>query len=50
MEQVFVDTIKTADRKSHNRNVIMYQPIVRLADTQAEKNFKRAIRLGDSDS
>ncbi len=50
MEQVFVDTIKTADRKSHNRNVIMYQPIVRLADTEAEKNFKRAIRLGNSDS
>lgn len=50
MEQVFVDTIKTADRKSHNRNVIMYQPIVRLADAEAEKNFKRAIRLVDSDA
>lgn len=49
MEQVFVDTIKTADRKSHRSNVIMYQPIVRLADAEAEKNFKRAIRFESED-
>lgn len=49
MEQVFVDSLKTTDRKTHTKNVIMYQPIVRHADPEAERNFKRAIRLGEKD-
>lgn len=49
MEQVFVDSVRTTDRKTHSRNVIMYQPIVRHADPEAERNFRRAIRMTSDD-
>ncbi len=45
MEQVFVNSIKTADSKQKSKRIVMYDPIVRLADPEAEKNFKRAIRM-----
>jgi moderate conductance mechanosensitive channel len=45
MDKIFVESIKSADRKTRNRNVIVYPPIVRFADPEAERNFKRAIKL-----
>lgn len=45
MDQVFVDTVIDTDKKSNSKNVIVRSPIVRFADPEAEKNFKRAIRL-----
>ena len=46
MEQYFVDTLKSIDRKSKTKNVLVHSPIVRHADPEAERNFKRAVRMG----
>lgn len=49
MEQFFVDSIKETDRKRRAKKVLMYNPIVRFADPEAERNFKRAIRVTRDD-
>jgi len=45
MEQFFTEAIKNTDRKSRSKNVLVHAPIVRHADPEAEKNFKRAVRM-----
>lgn len=47
IEQYFVDSLKSSDRKSRDKNVLVNTPIVRHADPAAEKNFKRAVRLNE---
>jgi moderate conductance mechanosensitive channel len=45
MEQLFVDMIKSTDKKAKSKSVLVYPPIVRHADPEAERNFKRAIKI-----
>lgn len=46
VEQFFVDAIKDADahRKKADR-VFVYEPIARAADSEADRRFKRAVRI-----
>jgi moderate conductance mechanosensitive channel len=45
MDRIFVELINSMDEKMSQDNIIVYPPITRFADAEAEKNFKRAIKL-----
>jgi hypothetical protein len=45
MDKIFVELINSMDEKLSKDKIIVYPPITRFADAEAEKNFKRAIKL-----
>jgi hypothetical protein len=49
IEQYFVDTLKSLDKKYRGKSILVHEPIVRYADPEAERNFKRAIRVTKDD-
>ena len=46
VEQFFVDAIKAADeRRKKKDRIFVYEPIARAADSEADRRFKRAVRV-----
>ncbi len=49
IEQFFLDSLKDIDKRKKRKNILVHSPIVRFADADAERNFKRAIRVTKDD-
>lgn len=46
VEQYFVNALKAIDKdKPKSERIIMYEPIARYADSEADRKFKRAVRI-----
>lgn len=50
MEQYFVESIKDRDSSGAHESILARSPIVRMADTEAERNFKRAVRVASDET
>lgn len=49
IEQFFVDSLKDIDKGKKGSSVLAHKPIARFADADAERNFRRAIRITKDD-